>query len=62
MLWVCLLISSTVKFLVFRTGGWQAYRKMVPFFLGLTLGDFTMGSIWSLVGMALGIKTYDFWP
>ena len=62
MLWMCLLISSTAKFLVLRAGGWQAYRKLVPFFLGLTLGDFTMGSIWSLVGMALGVRTYDFWP
>lgn len=62
MLWLCMLISSTIKWIVFKTGGWRLYRKLVPFFLGLILGDFTMGSIWTLVGIALGIRTYDFWP
>lgn len=62
MLWLCILIGSTAKWVVFKTGGWRSYRKLVPFFLGLVLGDFTMGSIWTLIGISLGIKTYDFWP
>ena len=62
MLWVCLLISSTVKWLVLRNSGWQTYRKLVPFFLGLTLGDFMIGSLWTLLGLGLKMKTYDFWP
>ena len=62
MLWVCLLISSTVKWLVLRNSGWQTYRKLVPFFLGLTLGDFMVGSLWTLLGLGLKMKTYDFWP
>ena len=62
MLWLCMLISSTTKWVVFRTGGWKSYRRLVPFFLGLTLGDFTMASIWTLIGIALRIRTYDFWP
>ena len=61
-LWLCMLISSTTKWVVFKMGGWGLYRRLVPFFLGLTLGDFTMGSIWTLIGIALGIRTYDFWP
>jgi hypothetical protein len=62
MLWLCMLISSTAKWIVFKAGGWRSYRRLVPFFLGLVLGDFTMGSIWTLIGIALGIRTHDFWP
>jgi hypothetical protein len=30
----------------------------VPFTLGLLLGDFTMGSIWSLITLAFEVPTY----
>lgn len=62
MLWVCLLISSIIKWLVLRSSGWPAYRKLVPFFLGLTLGDFIIGSFWTLIGLVFNVETYDFWP
>jgi len=45
-----------------RNSGWQTYRKLVPFFLGLTLGDFMVGSLWTLLGLGLKMETYDFWP
>jgi len=61
-LWMPLLIGSTAKFLTFRFGGLSLYRKSVPFFLGLILGEITVGSLWTIVGIVLGIPTYDFWP
>ena len=61
-LWMPLLIGSTAKFLVFRFGGLRLYRRSAPFFLGLILGEITVGSLWTIVGIALGIPTYDFWP
>ncbi|HIE27192.1 TPA: hypothetical protein EYP66_07895 [Candidatus Poribacteria bacterium] len=60
-LWFPLLISSIVKWAALKLGGVRAYRRMMPFFLGLILGDFVVGSLWSILGIALGRHTYVFW-
>jgi len=60
-LWFPLFISSLIKWLTLKFGGAKGYRKIVPFFLGLILGDFIIGSIWSILGIALGMHTYAFW-
>ena len=60
-LWFPLLISSIVKWAALKLGGVRAYRRMMPFFLGLILGDFVVGSFWSILGIALGRHTYVFW-
>jgi len=60
-LWSCLLISSVIKWSILKYGGLRSYRRAVPLFLGLILGDFVMGSFWNLVGLAFGIETYSFW-
>lgn len=60
-LWFPLLLSSMIKYSVLKFGGARAYRKLVPFFQGLILGDFVMGSIWSILGILLERPTYVFW-
>ena len=50
-----------LKLVVLRYGGLRLYRTAVPFFLGLTLGQCVVGSLWSLIGIALDIPTYSFW-
>ena len=61
-LWVPLVIGSVCKFVTLRYGGLRAYRKALPFFFGLILGEIVVGSLWTLVGVVLGVPTYDFWP
>ncbi len=61
-LWVCLLIAWAIKAVMLRYGGLQTYRKALPFFLGVILGECVLGGMWTLVGMALNIPTYAFWP
>ena len=61
-LWMPLLIGSTAKLLAFKFGGLGLYRRSAPFFLGLILGEITVGSLWTIAGIVLGIPTYDFWP
>jgi hypothetical protein len=61
-LWLCVFIGSVTKWMVLRYGGLKLYRRWIPFFLGLILGEYIVGSLWSFVGIALGIRTYDFWP
>jgi hypothetical protein len=60
-LWFPLFISSVIKWLALKFGGAKGYRTAVPFFLGLILGDFIVGSIWSILGIVFGRSTYVFW-
>ena len=57
-----LFICLVVKWLILKFGGIRSYRRAVPFFLGLVLGDFLMGSIWSLLSILLNTNMYQFYP
>lgn len=61
-LWVPLFIGSVAKFFILKFGGLPTYRRALPFFFGLILGEIAVGSLWTIVGIVLGIPTYDFWP
>jgi len=60
--WLPVAIGSILKAVVMRYGGLRVYRRAVPLFLGLILGEMLTGCMWSLYGIALGIRAYDFWP
>ena len=57
--WFPFLIAWAVKSLIIRYGGQPMYRKLIPFFLGLMLGDYLTGSIWAMIGPALQIQGYQ---
>lgn len=61
-LWMCMLIAWLIKLMLLRYGGLRTYRAAVPLFLGLILGECVMGSMWTIVGIALNTQTYAFWP
>ena len=61
-LWMPLMIGSAAKFVTLKFGGLKMYQKVLPFFFGLILGEITVGSLWTIIGVVLGIPTYDFWP
>jgi hypothetical protein len=61
-LWSTALVTWSVKLLLFRYAGLRGYRAATPFFLGLLLGEFVLGSLISLSGVLLGIRMYVFWP
>ena len=54
------LLAAVVKMVVLRYGGRKAYDKVLPFFLGLMLGDLVMGIGWIVIGIFLNIRTYVF--
>ena len=60
LIWFPMLIAWALKAITLRYGGYGAYRRAVPFFLGLVLGDCVMGSIWGLVGLLFNTRTYNF--
>ncbi|MCH8294342.1 hypothetical protein IH992_24940 [Candidatus Poribacteria bacterium] len=60
-IWSCLVISSITKWCILAYGGVGTYRKAIPFFLGVILGEYCMGSFWSLLSVILQQRTYDFY-
>ena len=40
----------------------KSYRRFIPFFIGLILGDYITGCAWAIYGSILGIKTYRAFP
>jgi hypothetical protein len=60
--WTAIMIGWTVKALILRYGGMPLYRKGVPIFLGLILGDVVICSLWSIVGTLMDAHMYMFFP
>lgn len=56
--WLDMFIAWLAKTLILRYGGMTLYRKALPFFLGLILGDFVVGSAWSIAGTILHLDLY----
>ena len=50
-LWFPLLISWTVKRILLSTGGVRLYRRAIPFFIGLVIGDVIVASTISILGL-----------
>ena len=60
-MWFSLFVAWTIKSVVTRYGGQVAFRNAAPFAMGLVLGDFTSGSLWSLYGTFMGLRAYSIW-
>ena len=58
--WFSILVSSVIKWIILRHGGVSAHRKLIPFFLGLILGEFIVGSVWSIIGITTNQPMYRF--
>ena len=61
-LWLCILLAWLIKALLLKYGGAKMYRPAIPFFVGLMMGDFMVGSIWQIYGIVMETTVYDFWP
>jgi hypothetical protein len=61
LVWVPLLIAWLAKLLILRYGGLRLFRRALPFFYGLILGQFVVGSLLNIISIALGIPSYMFW-
>ncbi len=60
-IWCAVLIGWAIKAIILRFGGLKAYRRAVPFFLGLVLGEYVMACIWSLIGVVFQIPVLRVW-
>jgi len=59
--WCAILAGWAIKWIILKQGGLKAYRKAVPFFGGLILGEYVVGCIWSVIGVVFGIPVYSVW-
>ena len=58
--WSSILISWLIKLIILKYGGVKLHRKVIPFFLGLILGEFVVGGVWTLRGALFHTATYKF--
>ncbi len=58
--WFCFFLSWLFKTVIVKYGGVRLYRKSIPFFLGLIVGDYVTASAWALVSPIAHIRTYQF--
>ena len=58
--WFSIFLSSIIKWVILRHGDLKARRKAIPLFMGLILGEFVVGSIWSILGIIVGQPMYRF--
>jgi hypothetical protein len=49
MLWFSIFLGWLCKVLISRFGGVESYRRAIPFFLGVALGDILMMIFWLLI-------------
>ena len=59
-LWFPFFVCWLIKRTIFKYGGIRLYRKVLPLFMGLVLGDFVLGSVWAIIGLLTGEATYAF--
>ena len=59
-MWFSILIGYVLKRAILRYGGLRLFRKLAPFFLGLILGQYVVGSLWTLVGIAFRTPVHSF--
>lgn len=62
LLWMPMLIAWVIKFVILHVGGLRLYRRALPLFIGLILGEYVAGGAWSLLGVALQRGMWVFWP
>lgn len=61
-MWFSVFLSWLAKKMILSYGGSKAYRNAIPVFLGLILGQFFMGSLWSVIGVILNKNMYTLFP
>ncbi len=58
-LWLPLMIAMIVKWFILKHGGIRAYRRAIPFFVGLVLGEALMGCFWPILSLILRSAVYS---
>ena len=60
--WFSFFIAWLIKAIVLKYGGAQLYRKSLPFFLGLILGQFVCSGVWNIIDQITGLRSGWLFP
>lgn len=60
--WFSFFLAWLIKVLVLKYGGAPLYRKTVPLFLGLILGQFTCSGLWNIIDQMTGMRSGWLFP
>ena len=61
LVWMPLFIAWLLKAVILRYSGLKGFRNSLPFFYGLILGQFVVGSLMNILGIIFKLPTYQFW-
>lgn len=61
LVWMPLFIAWAVKLVILKYTGLPGFRRSLPFFFGLMLGQFVLGSLLNVYGIVRELPTYQFW-
>jgi hypothetical protein len=54
--WFAIFIAWVLKAAILRYGGLRAYRVLLPFFMGLILGEFSTACLWVVIDGLNGVE------
>jgi hypothetical protein len=60
-IWFTIFLGSVIKWSILKFGGLRALRRASPFFLGVIIGEYAIGSFWSALSVLLQRRMYAFW-
>ena len=60
-IWFTIVIGSAIKWSILKFGGLKALRRASPFFIGVIIGEYAIGSFWSALSVILQRRMYAFW-
>jgi hypothetical protein len=60
--WCPFFVAWLIKSLTLHSGGVRLYRALLPFFLGLLMGDFLVPMGWAVAGLVTGQQMYLAFP
>lgn len=62
LMWFSLTVAWVIKTCLLKVGGLRAYRRALPFFMGIIMGECCAGTAWMLISGLTGTKTFILWP
>jgi len=57
-MWSCIFFGWLARLVMFRLAGTKGYRRGLPFFLGMIMGDFIMRIFWGIMACVIRGKGY----
>ncbi|MDP6506773.1 MAG: hypothetical protein QF886_24315, partial [Planctomycetota bacterium] len=61
LVWLPIFIGWFCKTTIVKYTGGSGYRRCLPFFMGLIVGDYIVGGIWTMATWILEKRLYSFW-